>query len=306
MVEDKNYPGAINYRERLGEDDPLPAKRVEDEALPQLRPLSMREGVQLLPVAVQEKGLTEWKTRHDFFKQWLLSQFILGVHYGFPPGCEARYDDQGNLMVKSQGGYTPYPTTQWKPKPMIYNTGLKLAQDIFNFRAEFESAELGGAGASKGILRLCVLYDAQNRIGSGHGIAEWGQKGRDMNSSLKMADVHALRAAVLNTFPILAELFDTDYRGEIGGGTADTTTADDDTPATRAAKEILRAEVKAYIASKNCPQALDANALIMAVVNNELQKATIDTVRDLQAVKAAILAGDYELETGQKIPPANQ
>jgi len=276
-----------------------------------LRPISVRDGMQLLSVADQQMVLTEYDARRKNFIEWLLGHFKQGVHYGFPPGCEAKYDEQGNLLIYSKGGYKPYPTSQWKPKPTIYNTGLRLAQDLLKLRAEYISdiEAVKEFGSPQGMIaRRCKLYDANNGttpVGEGLGIAILGEKGRDANTTIKMANIRALRDAILNTIPMLSELFSDEHNGDAGTGVKDAPQTDEsaDTQASAKDKAKLLTDIREHIRrSPNGQDAIQATDLIMCAINNELRKERIDTLKELHQVREAIIAGRYDMATGDRIP----
>lgn len=246
------------------------------------------------------------------FKAWLLSQFIQGKHFGFPPGCEAEYDANGNLMVHTRGGKRPYPVTQWRPKPTLYKTGIKLACELFGIVAllehDKETQEI--FGTAPGVVCIkCTLYNARDTerkfpLGRGRGVAELATTQRqDRHACLLKAQTRAERDAIFDAKPILADLFGDDgMPTERTASGAQTPGQEADAPAGDKDKRALRDRVKGYIRKVQAAEPLDANALISSVVADQLGKTTIDTLKELAQVEAAIMDGEYDAETGNRIP----
>lgn len=178
------------------------------------RPADFKSGFQLLPVEQQEVVLAEYSARRTHFRKWLLSQLKEGIHYGFPPGCEARYDNQGNVQIYIQGQYRPLNPRQWVPKPSLYKAGALYLVDLLKLKAVY-SSDLDAwrmMGEPKGTLvRTCKLVNPASGevIGEGTGTYEVGKKKMDSNAAIKMADKTAVVAAVINTLAI-ADLFTQD------------------------------------------------------------------------------------------------
>lgn len=178
------------------------------------RPADFKSGFQLLPVEQQEVVLAEYSARRTHFRKWLLSQLREGIHYGFPPGCEAKYDNQGNVQIYIQGQYRPLNPRQWVPKPSLYKAGALYLVDLLKLKAVY-SSDLDAwrmMGEPKGTLvRTCKLVNPASGevIGEGTGTYEVGKKKMDSNAAIKMSDKTAVVAAVINTLAI-ADLFTQD------------------------------------------------------------------------------------------------
>lgn len=178
------------------------------------RPVDLKAGFQLLPVEKQKVVLSEYTERRDHFRKWLLSQLREGVHYGFPPGCEAKLNSKGQVEIYSKGKYIPLNPKQWTPKPSLYKAGALYLVDLLKLKATYES-DLDAwkmMGEPKGTLvRTCKLLNPQSGevLGEGTGTYEVGKKGMDSNSAIKMADKTAVVAAVINTLAI-SDLFTQD------------------------------------------------------------------------------------------------
>lgn len=180
------------------------------------RPVDLRAGITLLSVQEQKVVLAEYKARRDHFRQWLLSQLVEGTHYGFPPGCEAKYDKAGNVVMydKRNGGWKPVNPKQWRPKASLYKAGALYLVDLLKLKAIYES-DLDAwkmMGEPKGTLvRTCKLINPKTGefLGEGTGTYEVNKKGMDSNAAIKMADKTAVVAAVINTLA-MSDLFTQD------------------------------------------------------------------------------------------------
>lgn len=177
-----------------------------------LRPVSLQNGMSLLPVEQQEKVLAEYDLRRNFFLKWLFSHLKEGISYGFPPGCEVKYDAEGNAIDRNGNRIR---TEQWIAKPCLYDAGARLVIDLLHLKPTYkndrEAWEM--AGSPKGtIFRICILIDQASGqiVGEGTGAFTIGSKGMDANSSIKMADKRALVAAVRNGVSVIGELFTQD------------------------------------------------------------------------------------------------
>ncbi len=159
-------------------------------------------------------GLAEYADRRKTFREWLLSQLIAGVHYGIPPGCEPKFDDQGNLLIWMKGGNRAVGKDQWRHKPSLYQAGADFIIDLMNLRAEF-AADLGAwemLGKPDGkMVYKCQLFSRASGelVGEGIGARTIGDKGGDLNNGVKMACKCAKVAAVINSYG-LSDLFTQD------------------------------------------------------------------------------------------------
>jgi hypothetical protein len=177
-----------------------------------VRPITLVGGMSLLPVKQQETVLKEYDARRSYFLSWLFSHLKEGIHYGFPPGCDAKYDAMGN-MIDSKGHIVK--STQWIAKPSLYDAGAKLVVDLLKLKPVYENDtvawEMMGKPAGT-IVRTCRLVDqaSGNELGTGTGAFQVGAKGMDANSAVKMADKRAAVASVRNSVPVIGELFTQD------------------------------------------------------------------------------------------------
>ena len=160
-------------------------------------------------------------------------------------------------------------------------------------------------GSKPGVVcYLCEIVDRATGkvLGEGRGAGEVGQQGRDVNKAVKIAEKRAEVDAALNVF-CLSELFTQDLEDSLrtAAGESD---ADHDTPATPKDKHNLFLQVQTYI-REHLPKgatALVPAKLIQAANAAELGKGVIETMKELERVREAIMAGKYDLETGSRIP----
>ena len=152
---------------------------------------------------------------------------------------------------------------------------------------------------------VCFICEIVTRdgmiLGEGRGSEKVGNKSRDANKTIKNAEKCALVDAALYAFG-LSELFTQDLDREaerLAGNDQDT----DDTPAANTDKETLRKQVMQYINQqrKTDMEPLSASKLIVAAAGCLLKKNTIDTMIELDQVRAAILANEFDIETGVHI-----
>ena len=187
-----------------------------------LNPVVMGGGMQLLPIEEQDKVLAEYTGRRNHFRHWLLSQLVEGVHYGFPPGCECRYNEAGEVLQfnKRSNAWVAIPKTQWTPKPSLYKAGALFVKDLLQLQDRYES-DLSAwkmLGEAKGVfVRRCTLLSrtSGDELGEGTGVFKVGSKGMEENAAIKMADKRAIVAAVINTVAICGDLFTQDMENTL-------------------------------------------------------------------------------------------
>jgi len=214
-----------------------------------LRSVSMSASVEDMQAA-----LSEYAARRVAFRDWLLSNMIEGIHYGYPPGCEPKLDDSGNVGVwdsrKSQ--YKWYPKTQWTAKKCLYKAGADFICDLMGIRDEYHAdmeahAQIGSPTDT--FVFSCKLISRSNGelIGEGRGVRKIGQKGGDANNAIKMAKKSAKVDAVLSAYG-LADLFTQDLEDAIPPATHINPQPREDAPqaAARAARVTLD-EIKAAL-----------------------------------------------------------
>lgn len=172
----------------------------------------------LEPEQLQQE-LAAYATRRDIFRKWIMSQLIEGIHYGFPPGLTPKtkeIDGVTHYGIYAKGGYEWYPPTQWKPKKCLYKAGAQFLGDLLKLRAEFEFLPpiAPVAGGSITMMCKCRLFNAGDiMVAEGHGARTIGQKGGDVNNTVKMAEKNAFVGAILN-FTGLSDLFTQDMEDQ--------------------------------------------------------------------------------------------
>lgn len=184
-------------------------------------------------------ALADYTERRKVFRDWLLSQLKEGLHFGYPPGCQAKWcDANGRELPESQAthtisGKTITPLSQWRPKPSFYAAGADFVCNTLFVTAKYKadidswrmlSDETPGTddrgqptAPSRITVIRCRLFSKITKqfLGEGLGARRFGQKGGDHNNTIKMAMKAAKVAAVLDTYG-LRDLFtqDEDGRGQ--------------------------------------------------------------------------------------------
>lgn len=173
-----------------------------------------------VPVERMQAALAEYAERRQAFRDWLLEQLVEGLHYGYVPGTEPRFDSNGNTVGKrwnvreKRYDETVVSPKSWRAKRCLYKAGAEFVVDLMNVRAEYAAdvpawQQLGGEPGN--FVIKCKLVSRANgaAIGEGIGARKVGTKGGDENNAVKMAQKAALVAAVLNSYG-LSDLFTQD------------------------------------------------------------------------------------------------
>jgi hypothetical protein len=198
----------------------------------------LRDAALAMTPELQAVALRDFKELRDNFRAWLLAQMKPGVHYGFPPGVAPRLETRGGvpgflLWNSKKKTNVWYPETQWKPRQSLYQSGADFVIELMGLQATFEADEgawkMAGGRAGQLIYR-CDLISRSNgkKIGEGIGARELGQKGGDLNNSVKMACKAAKVAAVINAYG-LSDLFTQDLE-DLPPPEYDNPEHDDDAP----------------------------------------------------------------------------
>lgn len=176
-----------------------------------------------MPVQEMIVAQEEYDARRKQFRDWIKAKLVPGVHYGFAPGCEPKLNDNGELLMWSQGGNKVIPKDSWSAKPSLYKAGAEFVCDLMNllpvYTADKSAWEMLGSLAGTFVMR-CQLYPKgsthvpENMIGEGLGCRSVGDKKGDANNAIKMAQKSAMVCAVLNSYG-LSDLFTQDI--EDGG-----------------------------------------------------------------------------------------
>lgn len=204
-------------------NDIIPADQPMALAVPAEQAVDLRAALINLPVEQANLVMAEYKERRTNFREWLRSQLVEGVHFGYPPGLQPRFDNQGNVLTKQKdrdGNWKEVTVRphNWTSKPSLYKAGADFICDLLAARDEYK-ADLEGwqqLGSPKGMFVYgCYLHSrATNELlGEGRGCRGVGQKGGDENNALKMAKKSSKVDAVLNTWG-LSDLFTQDVEDD--------------------------------------------------------------------------------------------
>ena len=178
----------------------------------------LRAAAMNVPVEQQIVALEEYRERRASFREWLLQQLIIGLHYGYPPGTEPEYDRDGNLLIWSKGGKKPVAKEQWRKVPSLYQAGADFVCDLMGLRHEFsadrEAWAMMGAKEYNFVYR-CQLFSKLNSeiVGEGHGAAKAADHQGNVNTAIKMACKRSKVAAVINAYG-LSDLFTQDIEDD--------------------------------------------------------------------------------------------
>ncbi len=158
--------------------------------------LDFRTGYMLTKPDVMKQALAEYVEIRDVFREWLLARMVVGVHYGYPPGCAPKYcDAKGKPCDKAVAwGTLGYKNSlvslaEWTPKHSLYKAGAEMVCDLLWARGQCESdiAAWQMMGSKEGVLvRTCKLYSKINGdlLGQGTGSRLVGQRGGDNNTAI--------------------------------------------------------------------------------------------------------------------------
>lgn len=184
--------------------------------------------VMSMPVEDQQRVLQEYKERRKHFREWLLSNMKEGVHYGYPPGCKPRLNENGDAIVEvwdnGQKKTTIVPKDQWQQKPSLYEAGADLLIDMLLYRCEFSAATDIAAALGDFVGRFvfrCKLYSRQSGelVGEGIGASQVGEKdsrmGQPLNQAIKIGKKRSKVDAVKNVLGI-SDLFTQDMEDDTG------------------------------------------------------------------------------------------
>lgn len=163
--------------------------------------------VSMLPVETMRPMLAEYVDRRRAFRDWLLGQLVMGVHFGTPPGCEP--DNRIDPL-------------QWKAKPSLYKAGADFVCDLLQmdprFSPDVEAWKMLGAKEGTVVMKCELVSRSENPffrrkagevLGEGRGAGVAGVKKRDGNGAIKIAQKSAKIDAVINALG-LSDLFTQD------------------------------------------------------------------------------------------------
>ncbi len=187
------------------------------ERHPATGPLAdLRAASQLIPADKLLIALEEADERETIWRTWLLSKLISGVDYGYPPGTEPKYNDQGEQLVWSKGGMKVLPREQWTLKPSLYESGSDKICYLMGVRplvnADHDLWVQAGSMAGHLCFRCQIISKATGEvIGEGHGGAkiQSNSKTDPLNQAIMMGRKRAKVKAVRDAYA-LADLFTQD------------------------------------------------------------------------------------------------
>lgn len=190
---------------------------VPEQTLPE--PSDTHTFAMTLDVETQNEMLAAYAERRRNFRDRLKEQMKEGVHFGYPPGCEPRLSDDGtHFWLSSKGGGKWVPVSQWQSKPSLYKAGAQFVLDfcrvVARFEIDMQAWEQMGK-PDKTFVVKCLLYPRgaiptdDKLISQGYGARVVGNKGMDINATIKMAEKAAAVDAVLNAWG-LSDLFTQD------------------------------------------------------------------------------------------------
>ncbi len=175
--------------------------------------------VQLSPEGYQ-MALDQFDSLRKVRDKYLLGKMTKGVHYGYPPGTEPKYNDQGEQIVKSRGQWVVLPRDQWVLCPSLYEAGADLICDLMFVRplVNADNDLWVQAGSMPGHLcfRCQIISKATGAvIGEGHGGAKIGSGGKTdaLNHAIMMGRKRAKVKAVRDAYA-LSDLFTQDLEDE--------------------------------------------------------------------------------------------
>ena len=229
--------------------------------------IDLRQGAMTMPIEQMGIALEEYRERRAYFFNWLIGQLVRGVHYGYPPGCEVRFDEHGNAIEKKWNNYRKcneeivIPLEQWKKKPSLYKAGADFICDLMGLRPEWVSDDethrqlMTSPPTDKDgrlqpvlcyICRLFSRFQPNLVMGEGRGGRMLGQKGGDVNNTIKMAQKAAKVDAVINCYG-LSDLFTQDVEDAPREPYETPTTRPESPPVQPRAKRVTAADVKALV-----------------------------------------------------------
>lgn len=179
--------------------------------------LDLPNDVLALPVPKMGEFLDEFADRRKYFRSWFLRQMVEGVHYGFPPGTEPKYDEDGNVLVRSKGRMLKVPVSQWKPRHCLYEAGADYAIELQRWRAQYtfckELWEQLGSDPQLICVR-CELLNSRNdviaeAVGTANRSDHWGNPNTTAKIARKRAKVSAVRDALAFSDLFTVDLEDT-------------------------------------------------------------------------------------------------
>ncbi len=220
-------PNALGEMLVEHEENKTPPVEPNSTALADLRSESLQvDGATLI------QALADFDDRRKTFRDWLKSKLVRGVHFGYPPGTEPKYNDKGEQIVwkRGKGGdkghWEVLPRESWTLKESLYEAGADFICELMGVRMVVNADQdlWTQAGAMPGNLcfRCQIVSKATGEvIGEGHGGAkvQSNSKTDPLNQAIMMGRKRAKVKAVRDAYA-LADLFAQDLE-DVDHGPAD-------------------------------------------------------------------------------------
>ncbi len=208
---DEQEPDKLDAMMAEHEADKTPPVESKSTALADLRSESMQ-----VDAATLTQALADYDDRRKAFRDWLKSKLVRGVHFGYPPGTEPKYNDKGEQIVWTKGSMKVLPREQWTLKESLYEAGADFICELMGVRmvvnADQDLWTQSGAMAGHLCFRCQIVSKATGDvIGEGHGGAkvQGNSKTDPLNQAIMMGRKRAKVKAVRDAYA-LADLFTQD------------------------------------------------------------------------------------------------
>jgi len=177
------------------------------------------------------------------------------------------------------------PADPRNPKPVLLKPGAEKVCRLFNLRITFRKDEETASmiDVPNTICYICELMTTDGeKIGEGRGAETVGNKARDVNKSIKIAEKCALIDAVLYTFALSEKYTQDLIKVKL--------TLDSE-------KEKFRDEVAQI--RHNVKSSLSTNQWIVNACETVLKEKSVQTLGALERLRETIKAGKIDLDSGQ-------
>lgn len=211
---DDQEPDPLNTMLTEHEEDKTPPVEPTSTALADLRSQSLQ-----VDAATLTQALADYDDRRKAFRDWLKSKLVRGVHFGYPPGTEPKYNNDGEQIVwkrgkgSDKGHYEILPRESWTLKESLYEAGADFICELMGVRmvvnADQDLWTQSGAMPGHLCFRCQIVSKATGEvIGEGHGGAkvQGNSKTDPLNQAIMMGRKRAKVKAVRDAYA-LADLF---------------------------------------------------------------------------------------------------
>ena len=168
------------------------------EQTPSRMPADIGDALMQCEPEVIKTEFAGYMQKRNAVREMLLGAMEEGTHYGYPPGCSSRAQNE----------------KQWKPKQSLYKAGADMICDLMKVRVQFDADPEAWRQLGEPIgtfVFKCSLFSRNSGelISEGRGARKVGQNKMQENASIKMAQKSAKVDAVLNAWG-LSDLFTQD------------------------------------------------------------------------------------------------